>query len=75
MPLYLLSFCLKTRYHQRSLQTFIQQNLLKNPEKEICVFDNSDIASLRASDAFPDGMVFRPLDRSIRSDVSSANWV
>ncbi|KAJ0715398.1 hypothetical protein HanPI659440_Chr13g0500681 [Helianthus annuus] len=56
-------------------ETFTQQNLLKNPEKEICAFDNADIAALRASGAFPDNTVFRPFDRSIRSDVSSTEWV
>ncbi|KAF5759357.1 hypothetical protein HanXRQr2_Chr16g0740281 [Helianthus annuus] len=70
MPLYLLSSCLKSRYLQQSFQ-----NLLKNPEKEVCAFDNADIAALRASSAFPDNTVFRPFDRSIRSDVSSAEWV
>ena len=34
-----------------SSESFIQQNLLKNPEKEICAFDNADIAALRASGA------------------------
>ncbi|MFS8034459.1 hypothetical protein Hanom_Chr17g01581371 [Helianthus anomalus] len=38
-----------------STETFIQQNLLKNPKKEIFAFDNADIAPLRASGAFPDG--------------------
>ncbi|KAJ0580604.1 hypothetical protein HanRHA438_Chr04g0169631 [Helianthus annuus] len=58
-----------------STKTFVQQNFLKNPEKETCAFDNADIAALRASGAFPDGSVIRPFDRSIRSDVSSTNWV
>ncbi|KAJ0752622.1 hypothetical protein HanPI659440_Chr09g0326451 [Helianthus annuus] len=58
-----------------SSETFIQQNLLKNPEKEVCAFDNADIEALRVSGAFPDGTVFRPFDRSIRSDVSSTDWV
>ncbi|KAJ0623024.1 hypothetical protein HanIR_Chr01g0027161 [Helianthus annuus] len=58
-----------------STETFVQQNLLKNSEKETCAFDNTNIAALRASGAFPDGAVIRPFDRSIRSDVSSADWV
>ncbi|KAJ0846930.1 hypothetical protein HanRHA438_Chr15g0730451 [Helianthus annuus] len=58
-----------------SSESFVQQNLLKNPEKEICAFDNTDIAALRASGAFPDGTIFRPFDRAIRSDISSTDWV
>ncbi|MFS7962113.1 hypothetical protein Hanom_Chr08g00722841 [Helianthus anomalus] len=58
-----------------STETFIQQYLLKNPKKEICAFDNADIAALRASDAFPDSAIIRPFNRSVRSDVSSADWV
>ncbi|KAF5803197.1 hypothetical protein HanRHA438_Chr06g0277831 [Helianthus annuus] len=58
-----------------STENFVQQNLLKNPEKEICAFDNADIAALRASGAFPDKAIIRPFDRTIRSDVSSGEWI
>ncbi|KAM0002115.1 hypothetical protein Hdeb2414_s0341g00872111 [Helianthus debilis subsp. tardiflorus] len=58
-----------------SMETFVQQNLLKNPEKEICAFDNANIAALIASGAFPDSAIIRPFDRSIRSDISSTDWV
>ncbi|MFS7920017.1 hypothetical protein Hanom_Chr03g00219361 [Helianthus anomalus] len=58
-----------------SSETFIQQNLLKNTKKEIFAFDSTDIAALRASGAFSEGTVFRRFDRSIRSDVASADWV
>ncbi|MFS8026873.1 hypothetical protein Hanom_Chr16g01491791 [Helianthus anomalus] len=53
----------KTRSHTgESSETFSQQNLLKNPEKEICAFDNADIAALRASGAFPDkAIIVRPI--------------
>ncbi|MFS7984288.1 hypothetical protein Hanom_Chr11g00984761 [Helianthus anomalus] len=58
-----------------STLTFINQNLLKNHEKEVCSFDNADIAALRASGAFSDKVVIRPFDRSLRSDVSSGEWI
>ncbi|KAJ0770516.1 hypothetical protein HanPI659440_Chr07g0258501 [Helianthus annuus] len=58
-----------------STETFVQQNLLRNPEKEICAFNNADIAALRASGTFPDKAIIRPFDWSIRSDVSSDDWV
>ncbi|KAJ0726485.1 hypothetical protein HanPI659440_Chr12g0470871 [Helianthus annuus] len=58
-----------------STKTFVQQNLLKNPKKEICAFDNVDIAALRASGVFPDKAIIRPFDRTVRSDVSSGEWI
>ncbi|MFS7960242.1 hypothetical protein Hanom_Chr08g00700921 [Helianthus anomalus] len=58
-----------------SSETFAQQNLLKNPEKEVCAFNNADIAALRASGAFPDKAIIRSFDRSVRSDVSSREWI
>ncbi|KAF5786149.1 hypothetical protein HanRHA438_Chr10g0449351 [Helianthus annuus] len=66
----------RTRSHSgESTPSFTIQNLLKNPEKEICSFDNTDIAALRASGAFLDGAVIRPFDRTLRSDVSSKEWI
>ncbi|KAJ0935388.1 hypothetical protein HanRHA438_Chr03g0118771 [Helianthus annuus] len=58
-----------------STPTFVAQNLLQNPEREICTFDNVDIAALRSSGAFPDGDIIRPYDRRVRSDVSSSEWL
>ncbi|MFS7945179.1 hypothetical protein Hanom_Chr06g00521121 [Helianthus anomalus] len=55
--------------------TFTTQNLLKNPEQEICSFDNVDIAALRSSGDFPDGVIFQPFDRDLRSDVPSSEWI
>ncbi|KAJ0447853.1 hypothetical protein HanHA89_Chr17g0709991 [Helianthus annuus] len=66
----------RTRSHTGdSKPTFVEQNLLKDPEKKVCSFDNADIATLRASDAFPAGAIIRPFDRNIRSDVSSKEWI
>ncbi|KAJ0700043.1 hypothetical protein HanOQP8_Chr10g0363051 [Helianthus annuus] len=73
-----LSFLMaaRTRSHSgESTSSFTIQNLLKNPEKEICSFDNTDIAALKASGAFLDGAVIRPFDRTLRSDVSSKEWI
>ncbi|KAJ0482333.1 hypothetical protein HanRHA438_Chr13g0610681 [Helianthus annuus] len=78
LSIFLSSSAMATRTHPQtgeSSETFTQQNLLKNPEKEVCAFDNADTAALRASGAFPDNIVFRPFDRSIRSDVSSTDWI
>ncbi|KAM0055880.1 hypothetical protein Hdeb2414_s0006g00211271 [Helianthus debilis subsp. tardiflorus] len=58
-----------------SVPTFNEHNLLKEPKKEVCSFDNADIASLKASSAFPAGAVIRPFDREVRSDVYSDEWV
>ncbi|MFS7948975.1 hypothetical protein Hanom_Chr06g00566101 [Helianthus anomalus] len=52
-----------------SVPTFMAQSLLQNPEREICTFDNAYITALRSSDIFPDGVIFRPFDRDLRSDV------
>ncbi|MFS8032857.1 hypothetical protein Hanom_Chr17g01562631 [Helianthus anomalus] len=66
----------RTRSHSDdSTSSFTFQNLLKNPEKEVCSFDNTDIAALRASGAFPDGAVIRPFNRTLRSDVTSKEWI
>ncbi|MFS7965428.1 hypothetical protein Hanom_Chr09g00762141 [Helianthus anomalus] len=58
-----------------STETFVQQDLLKNPEKEIYVVDNADIVAVRASDAFSDKTIIRPFDQTLRSDVSSGEWI
>ncbi|MFS7919004.1 hypothetical protein Hanom_Chr03g00207841 [Helianthus anomalus] len=51
------------------------QHLLKEPEKEVCSFDNAEIAALKASGAFPTGAIIRAFDQNIRSDASSDEWV
>ncbi|MFS7916184.1 hypothetical protein Hanom_Chr02g00174151 [Helianthus anomalus] len=48
------------------------RDLPQNPEREICSFDNVDIAALHSSGAFPDDAIFRPFDRDLQSDVSSS---
>ncbi|KAM0013556.1 hypothetical protein Hdeb2414_s0008g00283851 [Helianthus debilis subsp. tardiflorus] len=58
-----------------STETSLRQNLLKNTEKGICSFDNAAIAALRASGAFSDKAIIRPFDRTLRSDVSSGEWI
>ncbi|KAJ0715061.1 hypothetical protein HanPI659440_Chr13g0496771 [Helianthus annuus] len=58
-----------------SAPLFHKQNLLKEPSREVCSFDNADIAALRASGAFPPGTIFRPFDREVRSDFCSDEWV
>ncbi|MFS7954237.1 hypothetical protein Hanom_Chr07g00627931 [Helianthus anomalus] len=64
----------RTRSHTTdSIPTFEDQHLPKEPEKEVCSFDNADIAALRASGAFPADAIIRPFDREVRSDVSSTN--
>ncbi|MFS7943974.1 hypothetical protein Hanom_Chr06g00506561 [Helianthus anomalus] len=66
----------RTRSHTTdSIPTFEAQNLLKKPEKEVCPFDNADIATLRASGAFPVDAIIPPFDREVQSDVSSDEWV
>ncbi|KAF5761228.1 hypothetical protein HanXRQr2_Chr16g0762631 [Helianthus annuus] len=66
----------RTRSHSgESTSSFVNQNLLKHPEKEVCSFNNADIAALRTSSAFSDRAVIRPFDQSIRSDVSSEEWI
>ncbi|KAF5803202.1 hypothetical protein HanRHA438_Chr06g0277881 [Helianthus annuus] len=67
-----------TRTHSHtdeSSETFDQQNLLNHPKKEICAFDNADIAALRVSGAFPDKAIIKPFDQTVRSDVSSSEWI
>ncbi|MFS7979335.1 hypothetical protein Hanom_Chr10g00926111 [Helianthus anomalus] len=51
------------------------QNLIREPQNEICSFNNTDIAALKDSGAFPAGVVIRPFDREVRSDASSNEWV
>ncbi|KAJ0809050.1 hypothetical protein HanPI659440_Chr01g0010341 [Helianthus annuus] len=55
--------------------TFNKQNLLKEPKKDVCSFNNADIAALKASRAFPSGATIRPFDREVRSVVYSDEWV
>ncbi|KAJ0650253.1 hypothetical protein HanOQP8_Chr15g0590281 [Helianthus annuus] len=57
------------------ISTLVSQNLIREPEKEICSFNNADIAALKDSGAFPTGTVVRPFDREVRSDASSNEWV
>ncbi|MFS7948307.1 hypothetical protein Hanom_Chr06g00558401 [Helianthus anomalus] len=66
----------RTRSHSGdSPSSFVNQNLISHPGKEVCSFNNADIAALRNSGAFPDKTIIRPFDRSIRSDVSSNEWI
>ncbi|MFS7962303.1 hypothetical protein Hanom_Chr08g00725071 [Helianthus anomalus] len=66
----------RTRSHSGdSPSSFVNQNLISHPGKEVCSFNNADIAALRNSGAFPDKAIIRPFDRSIRSDVSSNEWI
>ncbi|MFS8017842.1 hypothetical protein Hanom_Chr15g01385151 [Helianthus anomalus] len=58
-----------------SVPIFHEQNLIKEPSKEVCSFDNADIASLQASGAFPAGAIIYPFDREVRSDFCSDEWV
>ncbi|MFS8021132.1 hypothetical protein Hanom_Chr16g01423841 [Helianthus anomalus] len=58
-----------------SVLNFTSQDLLQKSEREICSFDNFDIAALRSSGAFPDGVISWPFDRNLRSDVSSSEWL
>ncbi|MFS7916224.1 hypothetical protein Hanom_Chr02g00174651 [Helianthus anomalus] len=55
-----------------SAPTFTPQDLLQNPEREICSFNNVDIAALHSSGAFLDGAIFRPFDRDLQSYVKLA---
>ncbi|MFS7962158.1 hypothetical protein Hanom_Chr08g00723371 [Helianthus anomalus] len=58
-----------------SILTLHEQNLLKDPSKEACSFDNADIAALQTSGAFPAGAIIRPFDREVRADFCSDEWV
>ncbi|KAJ0667992.1 hypothetical protein HanPI659440_Chr17g0683881 [Helianthus annuus] len=58
-----------------SVPTFHEQNLLKDPSKEVCSFDNADIAALQTSGAFPAGVIIHLFDREVRSDFCSYEWV
>ncbi|KAJ0807740.1 hypothetical protein HanOQP8_Chr00c002g0684171 [Helianthus annuus] len=51
------------------------QNFRREPQNEICSFNNADIATLKDSGAFPAGVVIRPFDREVQSDASSNEWV
>ncbi|MFS8001167.1 hypothetical protein Hanom_Chr13g01187081 [Helianthus anomalus] len=56
----------RSRLHTTVLiPTFEDHNLLKEPEKEVCSFDNADIAALTASGAFPANAIIRPFDREV----------
>ncbi|KAF5810143.1 hypothetical protein HanRHA438_Chr04g0175601 [Helianthus annuus] len=58
-----------------STPTFIHKNILQDPEKEICSFDSAHLPALKSPGIFPDGTVFRPFDREIRSDMVSNEWL
>ena len=58
-----------------SAPIFIQQNLLRELEKEACTFDSAHLSALKSSGIFPEGTVFRPFDREIRSDMVSSEWI
>ncbi|KAJ0688363.1 hypothetical protein HanOQP8_Chr11g0393501 [Helianthus annuus] len=66
----------RTRSHvNESTSTLESQNLLREPEKEICSFNNADIAALKDFGAFPARVIIRPFDREVRSDAVSNEWV
>ncbi|KAJ0622002.1 hypothetical protein HanIR_Chr01g0015181 [Helianthus annuus] len=58
-----------------SAPSFIHQNILQDPDKEICTFDSAHLSALKTSGIFPEGTVFRPFDREIRSDMVSDEWI
>ncbi|MFS7925319.1 hypothetical protein Hanom_Chr04g00283401 [Helianthus anomalus] len=58
-----------------SAPTVTPQNLLQYPEKELCTFDSTYLSALQTSGIFPDGTVFRPNDRELRSNMSSTEWL
>ncbi|MFS8002623.1 hypothetical protein Hanom_Chr13g01204271 [Helianthus anomalus] len=58
-----------------SVPSFIHQNILQDPEKEICSFDSAHLSALKTSDIFSKGAVFRPFDQEIRSDMVSDEWL
>ncbi|MFS7965994.1 hypothetical protein Hanom_Chr09g00768641 [Helianthus anomalus] len=55
--------------------TLESQNLLREPEKEICSFNNADIAALKDSGAFPPRVIIRPFDWEVQSEAISNEWV
>ncbi|MFS7993958.1 hypothetical protein Hanom_Chr12g01100271 [Helianthus anomalus] len=64
-----------TSHLNEPIPTLMSQNLIREPEKEICSFNNADIAALKDSGAFPAGTLVHPFDRDVRSDASSDEWV
>ncbi|KAM0047082.1 hypothetical protein Hdeb2414_s0009g00324311 [Helianthus debilis subsp. tardiflorus] len=58
-----------------SAPTFTPQNLLQYSEKECCTFDGAYLSALQTSGIFPEGTIFRPYDRELRSDMSSTEWL
>ncbi|MFS7953818.1 hypothetical protein Hanom_Chr07g00623061 [Helianthus anomalus] len=58
-----------------SAPTFSPQNLLQYSEKEWCTFDSAYPSALQTSGIFPEGTLFRPYDRELRSDMSSTEWL
>ncbi|KAJ0726042.1 hypothetical protein HanPI659440_Chr12g0465761 [Helianthus annuus] len=58
-----------------SAPTFFPHSILQDPEKEICSFDSAHLLALKTSGIFPEGTVFRPFDREIRSDMVSNEWL
>ncbi|MFS8007660.1 hypothetical protein Hanom_Chr14g01263671 [Helianthus anomalus] len=40
-----------------------------------CIFDSAHLSALQTSGIFPEGTVFRPYDREIRSDMTSTEWL
>ncbi|KAJ0782056.1 hypothetical protein HanLR1_Chr01g0003761 [Helianthus annuus] len=55
--------------------SFIHQNILQDPEKDICTFDSAHLSALKTSGIFSKGTVFWPFDREIRSDMVSDEWI
>ncbi|MFS7943444.1 hypothetical protein Hanom_Chr06g00500351 [Helianthus anomalus] len=57
-----------------SAPSFIHQNILQDPEKEICSFNSAHLSALKISGIFPKGTVFQSFDWEIRSDMVSNEW-
>ncbi|KAJ0693646.1 hypothetical protein HanPI659440_Chr15g0599541 [Helianthus annuus] len=58
-----------------SAPMFIHQDIIQDSEKEIYSFDSAHPSALKSSGIFPEGTVFRPFDREIRSDMVSNEWL
>ncbi|MFS8023332.1 hypothetical protein Hanom_Chr16g01450201 [Helianthus anomalus] len=58
-----------------SAPSVIHQNILQDPEKEICSFDSAHLSALKTPGIFPKGTVFRPFAREIRSEMVSNEWL
>jgi hypothetical protein len=65
----------QTLASQTCIEDFTDQGLLEHPDQEHCLFTDQDIKSLKSRRVFPDGVVFRPFDPTVKSDFASKTWV